>query len=405
MKKVFAMILFAAMVMTMLAGCGATAPAATEAPAADAAAEATASEAPAAEAPAALKVGGIGPVTGPAAIYGQAVKNAMEMAVDEVNSMGGVQFEMNFQDDAHDAETSVNAYGNLMDWGMQVLVGPVTSTPAAAVSAEAQADNVFMLTPSASSPTVIAGASNVFQMCFSDPNQGIASADYIADNKLSEAVAVIYNNGDAYSTGIYEKFASEAEAKGLNVVYTGTFSDGSDTDFSSQLTAAQQAGADTLFLPIYYTPISVIMTQAKAMNYEVSYFGVDGMDGLLTLEGFDAALAEGAYLLTPFSADSADEATSAFVSKYEAAYGETPNQFAADAYDCVYALYEACAAAGVTSDMSASDICDALVAQFGTGAFTFSGLTGSDMSWSAAGEVSKSPMAVVIKDGVYTSVA
>lgn len=402
MKKVVAMLLTAAMMMCLLAGCGSK-PADT-APADTPADNAPADAAPAESGTGAIKVGGIGPVTGAAAIYGQAVKNAMEIAVEEVNAKGGVQFEMKFEDDAHDAETSVNAYGTLMDWGMQVLIGTVTSTPSAAVAPEAEADRVFMLTPSASSPSVTENKTCVYQMCFSDPNQGLASADYIAENNMSEAVAVIYNNGDAYSTGIYEKFQSEADAKGLNVVYVGTFTESSATDFSSQLTAAKEAGADTLFLPIYYTPISVIMTQAAAMNYDVQYFGVDGMDGLLAVEGFDTALAEGAYLLTPFSADATDEMTVSFVTKYQEKYGDTPNQFAADAYDCVYALYEACTAAGVTADMSAEEICDAMVETFGSGSFTFSGLTGEGMTWNAAGEVSKSPMAVVIKDGVYTSV-
>lgn len=396
MKKFLSILMAVAMFAALAAGCAA--PAAPEA----APAEEPAPAEGVTEAAAAVKLGGIGPITGPAAIYGQAVKNAAEMAVAEVNAMGGVQFEFNFQDDAHDAETSVNAYGTLMDWGMQALIGPVTSTPAAAVAAEAAADSVFALTPSASSPSVTEGRTNVFQMCFSDPNQGVASADYIAANGMGDAVAVIYNNGDAYSTGIYEKFATEAEAKGVNVVYVGTFTDDSATDFSSQLTAAQQAGATTMFMPIYYTPISLIMTQAASMNYAVTYFGVDGMDGLLTLEGFDTALAEGAYLLTPFSADATDEKTAAFVANYEAAYGETPNQFAADAYDCVYAMYEACTAAGVTGDMDAATMCEALVGQF-AGGFTFSGLTGANMTWSAAGEVSKDPMAVVIKDGAYAS--
>lgn len=400
MKKVVAMLLTAAMMMCLFAGCGSK-PADT-APTDNAPADAAPADS--GTGAAAIKVGGIGPVTGSAAIYGQAVKNAMEIAVEEINAKGGVQFEMKFEDDAHDAETSVNAYGTLMDWGMQVLIGTVTSTPSAAVAPEAEADRVFMLTPSASSPSVTENKTCVYQMCFSDPNQGLASADYIADNNMSQAIAVIYNNGDAYSTGIYEKFQSEADAKGLNIVYVGTFTDSSATDFSSQLTAAKEAGADTLFLPIYYTPISVIMTQAAAMNYDVQYFGVDGMDGLLAVEGFDTALAEGAYLLTPFSADATDEATVSFVTKYQEKYGDTPNQFAADAYDCVYALYEACTAAGVTADMSAEEICDAMVETFGSGSFTFSGLTGEGMTWNAAGEVSKSPMAVVIKDGVYTSV-
>ena len=350
----------------------------------------------------AIKLGGIGPVTGGAAIYGQAVKNAAEIAVEEINALGGLQFELNFQDDAHDAETSVNAYGTLMDWGMQVLVGPVTSTPGAAVAAEAEADGVFMLTPSASSPSVCVGTTHVFQMCFADPNQGVGSADYIADHALSDAVAVIYNNGDAYSTGIYEKFAEEAAVKGLNIVYTGTFTDDSATDFSTQLTAAQNAGATLFFLPIYYTPISLIMAQAAAMNYEVSYFGVDGMDGLLDLEGFDTSLAEGAFLLTPFSADKDDERTQNFVAKYKEQFGETPNQFAADSYDCVYAVYEACQAAGVTADMDYEEMGNALVGVFTEG-FTFSGLTGDNMTWAPSGEVSKDPMAVVIENGTYVS--
>ena len=350
----------------------------------------------------AIKLGGIGPITGAAAIYGQAVKNAAEIAVEEINALGDLQFEFNFQDDAHDAETSVNAYGSLMDWGMQILVGPVTSTPAAAVAPEAEADGVFTLTPSASSPSVCANTTHVFQMCFADPNQGIGSADYIADNALSDAIAVIYNNGDAYSTGIYEKFVEEAAVKGLNIVYTGTFTDDSATDFSTQITAAQNAGATLFFLPIYYTPVSLIMAQAAAMNYDVKYFGVDGMDGLLDLEGFDTSLAEGAYLLTPFSADKDDELTQNFVAKYKEKFGETPNQFAADAYDCVYAVYAVCKAAGVTADMDYEEIGAALVPAF-TNGFTFSGLTGENMTWAPSGEVSKDPMAVVIKDAAYVS--
>ena len=352
---------------------------------------------------AAFKLGGIGPITGGAAIYGQAVKNAMEIAVEEINAKGGVQFEMNFQDDAHDAETSVNAYGNLMDWGMQILVGTVTSTPCAAVAPEAEKDGVFTLTPSASSPSVLNGTTHVFQMCFSDPNQGVASADYLAANGMGDAVAVIYNNGDAYSTGIYEKFASEAQAKGLNVVYTGTFTDDSATDFSTQITDAQAAGATVMFLPIYYTPVSLIMTQASKAGAEFTYFGVDGMDGLLDLEGFDTALAEGAYLLTPFSADASDDLTKNFVAKYQEKFNETPNQFAADAYDCVYAVYNAVTKLGLTADMSTQDIGNKLTEAFGSD-FTFSGLTGANMTWAPTGEVSKDPMAVIIKDGAYASV-
>lgn len=381
MKKLFGVVLTIVMVMSLFAGCN--------------------SSNGGDEGAARIKIGAIGPLTGGAAIYGNAVKNAMELAVEEVNAEGGVQFELNFQDDAHDAETSVNAYGILMDWGMQMLVGPVTSTPAAAVAAEAEADGVFMLTPSASSVKVIEGKTHVFQMCFSDPNQGVGSADYMSEHGIGKSVAIIYRSDDAYSVGIYEKFVSEAATKGINIVYTGTFEEANKTEFSSQLTAAKQAGADVLFLPIYCESIAPLMTQAVSMGYDVDYFGVDGMDGILEVEGFDTSLAEGAYLLTPFSADATDEKTTHFVEAYKAKYNEVPNQFAADAYDCVYAIYEACNTAGVTADMSAQEVCSALVDQFATGKLVFSGVTGSNMTWDSTGAVSKSPMAVVIKDGKY----
>ena len=381
MKKLFGVVLTIVMVMSLFAGCN--------------------SSNGGDEGAARIKIGAIGPLTGGAAIYGNAVKNAMELAVEEVNAEGGVQFELNFQDDAHDAETSVNAYGILMDWGMQMLVGPVTSTPAAAVAAEAEADGVFMLTPSASSVKVIEGKTHVFQMCFSDPNQGVGSADYMSEHGIGKSVAIIYRSDDAYSVVIYEKFVSEAATKGINIVYTGTFEEANKTEFSSQLTAAKQAGADVLFLPIYCESIAPLMTQAVSMGYDVDYFGVDGMDGILEVEGFDTSLAEGAYLLTPFSADATDEKTTHFVEAYKAKYNEVPNQFAADAYDCVYAIYEACNAEGVTADMSAQEVCSALVDQFATGKLVFSGVTGSNMTWDSTGAVSKSPMAVVIKDGKY----
>lgn len=361
-----------------------------------------------------IKVGGIGPVTGGAAIYGQAVKNAAEIAVEEINALNDtVKFEFKFEDDESDAEKSVNAYNTLKDWGMQILMGTVTTVPCVAVSAESYNDRIFTLTPSASSTDVIGGQpdadgnvtiqrkDNVFQMCFTDPNQGIASAQYIKEQNLATKVAVIYNNGDTYSTGIYQTFKDQAEKLGLEIVSVTTFTDSSATDFTSQLNAAKAAGADLLFLPIYYTPASLILAQADKMNYDVKIFGVDGMDGILTIENFDISLAEDVMLLTPFTADATDEKTVNFVKKYKDKYGETPNQFAADAYDCIYALYNACKAEGVTSDMSVSDICDKLISRFTNSSFSFDGLTGTGMTWSETGEVSKTPKGKVIKNGEY----
>lgn len=347
----------------------------------------------------ALKIGFIGPLTGGAAVYGNAAKRGAEIAVKEINAKGGLQIEFNAQDDENDAEKSVNAYNNLMDWGMQILVGTVTTTPCVAVSAEAYADRVFTLTPSASSAEVPSGKDNVYQICFTDPNQGKASAKYIADNMADAKIAVIYDNGSVYSSGIYQTFESEAKTLGLNIVSVSTCTEDT-SDFSVQVSDAKNAGADLVFLPIYYTPASLILNYANSIGYTPTFFGVDGMDGILTLEGFNTALAEGVMLLTPFAADAADEATQSFVSSYQTAYGEVPNQFAADAYDCIYAVYQAFTATGLGTDASTEDICDAMCKQFNT--MSFSGLTGQNMTWSA-GQVDKAPAAVVIKDGVYVS--
>lgn len=361
----------------------------------------------------AIKIGGIGPVTGAAAIYGQAVKNGAEIAVEEINAQGDVQFELKFEDDENDAEKSVNAYNKLKDWGMQISLGTVTTQPCIAVSTETNADRIFALTPSASSTDVIGGQpdksgnvtiqrkDNMFQMCFTDPNQGVASAQYIKDQNLGTKIAVIYNNSDAYSTGIYQKFQSEADELGLDVVCVKTFTDDSANDFTSQLNEIKAAEADLVFLPIYYTPASLILSQADKMQYAPKFFGVDGMDGILTLDNFDTSLAEGVMLLTPFTADAEDELTKSFVAKYQEKYGETPNQFAADAYDSVMAIYSACQKAGITADMSAADICEELIAVFTSPDFQIDGLTGTKMTWSDSGEVSKSPKGMVIQNGVY----
>ena len=353
----------------------------------------------------AFKIGVIGPLTGGAAIYGTCVANSAQIAVDEINALGGdIQFELlTPADDVNDAEASVNAYNSLMDNDMQILVGTVTTQPGLSVFPLTNDDRVFTITPSASGDDCIEGNDTVFQVCFTDSNQGARSAQYIAEHFDNPQIGIIYKNDDQYSHGIRDNFVAGAQEQGLTVVYEGTFNEASQTDFNVQLTAAQAAGADLLFLPIYYTPASVILTQANAMGYAPTFFGVDGMDGILTAKGFDASLAEGVYLLTPFSADAEDEMTQNFVAKYQEDYGEIPNQFGADAYDAVYTLYQAIQAAGVTADMSAADICEALIEVMPT--ISVTGLTsaGSEMTWDENGAVSKDPTAVVIRDGAYVT--
>ena len=242
-KKLMALIMAGVMAVGTLAGCGDAAGSSDGAVTGDGSGKLTGT----------LKLGMIGPLTGGAAIYGNAVKNGEQIAVDEINAISpDFQIEYNPQDDEHDAEKSVNAYNNLKDWGVQVIAGTVTTTPCIAVSAEANNDRVFMLTPSASSPDVVNGKDNVFQICFTDPNQGSASAQYIKDNNMATKVAVIYNNSDAYSTGIYNTFASKAGELGLDVVSTTTFTDDTANDFSVQIADAQNNGADLLFLPMYH---------------------------------------------------------------------------------------------------------------------------------------------------------
>lgn len=348
-----------------------------------------------------FKIGGIGPVTGAAAVYGLAVENGAQIAVDEINADGGIngyQIEFNFQDDEHDAEKSVNAYNTLKDWGMQVLMGTVTSAPCVAVADKTNADNMFQITPSGSS-VECAQNPNVFRVCFSDPDQGAASATYIAENKLAEKIAVIYDSSDVYSSGIYEKFAAEAANQGLEIVDAEAFTADSNKDFSTQLQKAKDAGADLVFLPIYYTEASLILKQADTMGYAPKFFGCDGMDGILQVENFDTKLAEGLMLLTPFAADAQDELTQKFVTSYKENYGETPIQFAADAYDAIYAIKAAMEEADITPETSVSDTCDKMKEAMLK--IKVNGLTGEDMTWTEDGEPHKAPKAVKVVDGAY----
>ena len=377
MKKVMSLLAVAVMLIGVLSGCAGE----------------TADEN-------AFKIGGTGPLTGGAAIYGNAAKRGAEIAIEEINAMGGIQFSLKYEDDQHDPEKAVNAYNAVKDWGMVLSLGSVTSKPAEATSTLSMKDRIFALTPSASSTGTVEGKDNVYQMCFMDPNQGYASARYISEKKLATKVAVIYMNDDPYSSGIYETFKDEAGKVGLEIVSATTFANGNDTDFSVQVKDAKDKGAELVFLPMYYQPASLIFIEAKKQNFTPKWFGVDGMDGILTLKGFDKSMAEGVMLLTPFNADATDDKTKAFVAKYQEKYGEVPNQFAADAYDCIYAYKQALEGAGYTTakGVKVDELCTKMIEQFST--MTFSGLTGEGMTWKD-GTVSKSPKGMVIEDGAY----
>ena len=399
MKRVVSLGL-AAVMTASLAACGSSSSGTTTA-AADAAENTAAAEggdSVSAEG-GSFKIGVIGPLTGDNAAYGLAVQHGAELAAKEINEAGGINgasIELQAQDDEADPEKSINAYNTLKDWGMQMLVGTTTSGSCIAVAAETYNDNMFQITPSGSAVECVENP-NVFRVCFSDPDQGTASAQYIGEHQLATKVAIIYDSSSVYSDGIRENFVAEAANQGIEIVASEAFTADSKTDFSVQLDKAKEAGAELVFLPIYYQEASIILKQAADKDFSPIFFGCDGMDGILTVENFDVSLAEGLMLLTPFSADAEDAQD--FTAAYTEAYGETPNQFAADSYDAVYAIKAAAEKAGITPDMSASDICDAIVPAMTQ--ITIDGLTGTGMTWNEAGEPEKAPKAVKIVNGAY----
>ena len=394
MKKLIAMLLAAALVLTVFAGCGKTEPAAEETTAAPAA-EGTAP---------AIKIGVTGPLTGDNSEYGLAVRGGMEIAVAEINAKGGLQIEFKAEDDEADgSDKAVSAYNALKDWGMQIFAGAVTTGSSLAIAPETVNDQIFMLTPSASAEDVALTGPNVYQMCFTDPNQGAAAADLMKEKWPDATIGVIYDSSDAYSSGIVDGFLSEASELGLNVaVSDAAFTQDNKADLSTQVTKCKDAGCDLVFLPFYYTEASQVLTYANTIGYTPTFFGCDGMDGILNVEGFDTTLAEGLALMTPFDANA--ESAKSFVDQFKANNdGKVPNQFAADGYDVIYAIYNACVAAGVDGSTPAADVCAALQEQFAT--MTVDGLTGTNMTWDENGMISKTPIVVVIENGAYVPMA
>ena len=350
-----------------------------------------------------LLIGGTGPLTGDYATYGISVRQGAQIAVDEINEKGGVNgytVKLQMEDDQADPQQAVQAYAKLMDNGMNLSLGSTTSGACVALVKEAKEDGIVTMTPSASQKEATAYDNN-FRVCFLDPDQGTYSADFIKENNLATKVAVLYDKSNTYSVGVYEAFAKEAEKLGLNIVTTQAFTDSSNTDFSSQIQAVKNSGAELLFMPFYQQEAAAVLMQAQGVLENVTYFGVDGMDGVLEKLGTEnQAIANGVMLLTPFSASSSDPTVANFVAKYKEKYNATPDQFAADAYDAVYALCTAFEKAGLETD---DPEFNRAVAKAMT-EIEVTGATGV-MTWSADGECKKQAKAVVITDGAYVDYA
>ncbi|MBQ8333430.1 MAG: ABC transporter substrate-binding protein [Clostridia bacterium] len=349
-------------------------------------------------------IGVSGPLTGGAAIYGTAVANSAQMAVDEINAAGGlngVTFKLIAADDMNDAAKIATNYSSMYEGGMQVSLGTVTSAPGLEFKNLSHDDNVFFLTPSASADG-IPEFDNGYQMCFADGNQGKAAAEYVNANFSGKTIGIFYKSDEPYSNGIYNQFKANLDAS-VTVVET-TFTDANTSDFSTQIDTLK--GCGFIFMPIYYTPASLFMMQAKdIMHPTATYYGCDGFDGLENVEGFDiTSIPQEVTMLSHFNSKAEDGAAKEFIDKYVDKFGaDTLNQFGAAAYDCVYAIYGAMKKAidegkDIPVTISASDLCDILKDQFNGGYTYTNGATGESISWESTGYVNKGAIKYVIKE-------
>ena len=343
-----------------------------------------------------VKIGGIGPLTGPYANYGLSEKNGAELAVKEINEAGGIagkQIELSYQDSQGESESAVNAYGKLMDWGMEVSLGCVLSGENASVVAAARDDDVLLITPSGSADKCIDGNDKAFRVCFYDSFQGAAAAQYIKDNDIVDTVGVLYQSDVDYSVGLYNAFVEKCGELGITIAETQTFTSTTSTDFSTQVNALVASGAKLVFIPFYAEEASTFLTQARGKFADgVYFFGADGLDGILGKVAQDPTIANNVLMLTPFSADNPAENVQSFVKKYQEAYGATPDQFAADAYDAIYVIKAAVEKAGSTSGAALASALTSL---------TVEGVTGI-MTWTADGNTNKPASAILYYDGVGT---
>ena len=349
-------------------------------------------------------IGLSGPLTGGAAMYGTAVANSAQMAVDEINAAGGlngVKFKLIATDDMNDATKVSTNYSSMFEGGMQVSLGTVTTQPGLEYKNLSADDNVFFITPSASGDAIPANP-NGYQMCFADGNQGKVAAEFVNANYKGQTIGAFYKSDEAYSKGIYDQFKANLDSS-ITVVET-SFTEANATDFSTQIDTLKSC--NFIFMPIYYTPASLFMTQAKdIIAASATYYGCDGFDGIDNIEGFDiTTIPQAVTMLSHFNSKATEGPAKEFIDKYVAKFGkETLNQFGASAYDCVYAIYGAMKKAidegkDIPVTISASDLCEILKEQFEGGYTLENAVTGEKITWESTGYVNKGAIKYVIKE-------
>lgn len=290
-----------------------------------------------------IKIGGIATLSGPYALYGQAVKKGVDLYISQLNEQGGVngkKVEVVWEDDRGEANDGVLAFEKLVqNDGVQAILGAVLTGVTKAVAEYAADIGIPMITASSTAYDITTDRPSVFRTCFLDPFQAVQLARYIKDEGLSK-VAVMYDNGNEYSKGLYEAFMKEAETLALQVVATESAASG-DVDFKTQLTNIKNAAPEVVFLPYYGAEASLILTQAAEIGLEVRFLGADGISDIVDAIA-DKALLKNMTYSDHFSTQADSEMAKNFVEAFKAAYGEEPSvSFSATGYDAALVLTEA----------------------------------------------------------------
>ena len=355
-------------------------------------------------APSTIKIGLNTELTGGIPVVGESCNNAAELAVKEINDAGGLEvagqkytIELIIEDNEDKAESAAAAAQKLATAGVLAMIGPNASRNAIPAAEVAESSKMPMISPWSTNPKTTVDAQTgqpkqyVFRAAFIDDFQGRVAARFALDQLKTAKPAVLYDVASEYNKGIAEFYKKTMEESGISVVSFETYTTG-DKDFSSQLTKIKESGADSLFLPNYYSEVPLQVQQAHKLGFTGTVVGSDSWGNLelITLCGADC---EGLYFTTHYAADIATPKAQAFIKAYEAAYGKTPDDVAALTYDSFGLLFQAIQAAGKTDRQAVRDALAGITA--------YEGVTGN-MQFKGTGDPIKSAVILQIKGGKFT---